>query len=71
MTKKWVKVNDLSDGQYSVNKNLRFKISMLRLDLRGYSNTYIVVKGTTTVEGTNDANKRNKKFTFKNNAPFR
>ena len=71
MTKKWVKVNDLSDGQYSVNKNLRFKISMLRSDLRGYSNTYIVVKGTTTVEGTNDANKRNKKFTFKNNAPFR
>ena len=71
MTKKWVKVNDLSDGQYSVNKNLRFKISMLRSDLCGYSDTYIVVKGTTTVEGTNDANKRNKKFTFKNNAPFR
>ena len=44
---------------------------MLRSDLRGYSNTYIVVKGATTVEGTNDANKRNKKFTFKNNAPFR
>ena len=71
MTKKWVKVNDLSDGQYSVNKNLRFKISMLRSDLRGYSDTYIVVKRTATVEGTNDANKRNKKFTFKNNAPFR
>ena len=71
MTKKWVKVNDLSDGQYSVNKNLRFKISMLRSDLRGYSDTYIVVKRTATVEGTNDANKRNKKFTFKNNALFR
>ena len=71
MTKKWVKVHDLSDGQYSVNKNLRFKISMLRSDLCDHSDAYIVVKGTTTVEGTNDANKKNKKFTFKNNAPFR
>ena len=64
MTKKWVKVHDLSDGQYSVNKNLR-------LDLCDHSDAYIVVKGTTTVEGTNDVNKRNKKFTFKNNASFR
>ena len=55
MTKKWVKVNDLSDGQYSINKNLRFKISMLRSDLCDYSDAYFVVKGTTTVEGTNDA----------------
>ena len=28
-TKKWVKVNDLSSGQYSVNKYIRFKTSML------------------------------------------
>ena len=25
-TKKWVEINDLSSGQYSVNKNIRFKI---------------------------------------------
>ena len=36
VTKKWVEVNDLSSGQYSVNKNIRFiklhgyKTSMLR-----------------------------------------
>ena len=41
---------------------------MLRSDLCDYSNPYIVVKGTITVEGTDDANKRNKKLTFKNNA---
>ena len=28
--KKWIKVNDLSSGQYSVNKNIRFKTLMLR-----------------------------------------
>ena len=32
---------------------------------------YIVVKGIITAEGTNDANKRNKKLTFKNNSSFR
>ena len=42
VTKKWVKVNDLSSGQYSVNKNVRFKTSMLRSDLCDY----IAVKGT-------------------------
>ena len=44
---------------------------MLRQDLCDYSDVYIVVKETTTVENTNDANKRNKKLTFKNIAPFR
>ena len=44
---------------------------MLRSDLYDQSNACIILKGTVTVEGTNDANKRNKKLTFKNNAPFR
>ena len=30
VTKKRVELNDLSSGQYSVNKNLRFKTLMLR-----------------------------------------
>ena len=33
VTKKWFEVNDLSSGHYSVNKNIRFKTSMLRSDL--------------------------------------
>ena len=69
--KKWVEANDLSSCQYSVNKNLRFKTSMLRSDLCDYSDAYVVVKARITVEGDNNANKRNKKLTFKNNAPFR
>ena len=44
---------------------------MLRSYLCGYSDAYIVVKGTITAESTNDANSRNKTLTFKNNDPFR
>ena len=31
---------------------------------------YIVVKGTTNVTGTTNTNKRNKRLSFGNNAPF-
>ena len=68
--KKSIKVNDLSGGQYSVNKNGRFKTSMLRSHLSDYSDAYILVKGTVTVEGDNDSKKRNKKLAFKSDAPF-
>ena len=42
VTKKWIEVNDLSSGQYSDNKNKRFKTSMLRSNLCDYNNAYIV-----------------------------
>ena len=44
---KWIEVNDLSSSQYSVNKNIRFKIksSMLRSGLCDYTDTYTVLKG--------------------------
>ena len=44
---------------------------MLRSNLCDYSNEDIVVKGRISVRGTNDANNRNNKLTFKNNAPIR
>ena len=44
---------------------------MLRLDLCDYNDAHIVVKGKISVRATNDANKLNKKISFKNNAPFR
>ena len=49
VTRKWIEVNDLSSGQYSVNENIRFKTSMLRSDLCDYSDAYIVVKGRISV----------------------
>ena len=54
--KKGVKVNDLSNGQCSVNKNIRFKTSMLRSDLCDYSDAYIIVKGRISVIGINAVN---------------
>ena len=44
---------------------------MLRSDLCDYSDAYIFVKGKITVTGTNNANERNKKLTYNNNAAFR
>ena len=70
VTKKWIEVYDQSGGNYNVNKEIRIKTSMLRSDLCDYSDAYIVVKGDITLEGDNDANKRNKNLAFKNNAPF-
>ena len=51
-------------------KNIRFKTSMLRSDLCGYSDAYIAVKRRIRVRDTNDTNRINKKLTFKNNPPF-
>ena len=68
--KSWIRVNDLSSDPYSANKNIWFKTSMLRSDLCDYSNAYIVIKGTITVENTNDADQKNKKLIFRINAQF-
>ena len=68
---KFVTKNDLSSGQYSVTKSIRFKKSMLRSNLYDYSEAYIVVKGKITIEEDNDYKTRNKKLVFKNNAPLR
>ena len=43
---------------------------MLRSDLCDFSDVYLVLKGDITLQGDNDANKRNKNLVFKNNAPF-
>ena len=45
---------------YNVNKEIRFKTSMLRSDLWDFSDAYIVVKGYITITSPNNANKINK-----------
>ena len=70
VTRKWIEVYDQSEKNYNPNKEIRIKTSMLRSDLCDFSDAYIVVKGDITLEGDNDANKRNKNLAFKNNAPF-
>ena len=71
VTKEWIEVNDLSSDQYSVNKKIRFKTSMLRSDSCDYSDAYIVVKGKISVTDTDNANRRNEKLVSKNNVPVR
>ena len=56
VTGKWIDVLDLSNGQYSVKKNIRFETSTLWSDLSNYSGAYIVVKGTINIEDTNANN---------------
>ena len=73
VTRKWIGMNDLSGGQYSVNKNTRFKIPLLRSNLCDYSDAYIAVKGTKDLLApvANESDKVEKDVTFKNNTPFR
>ena len=56
VTKKWIEVYDQSEKNYSVNKEIRIKTSMLRSDL---CDAYIVGKGDITVTEPDNA-KRNK-----------
>ena len=70
LLKKWIEVYDQSEKNYSPNKEIRIKTSMLRSDLCDFSDAYIVVKGTITLEGDSDAKKRNKNLAFKDNAPL-
>ena len=49
VTKKWIEVYDQSEKHYYTNKKIRIKTSMLRSDLCGFSDAYIVVKGNITV----------------------
>ena len=69
LLKNGVEVYDQSGENYSVNKEIRMKTSMLRSDLCDFNDAYIVVKGDITVGAPNNA-KRNKAVAFKNNAPF-
>ena len=74
VTREYVKVNSLSN-MYNENKSIRFKTPMLRSDLCDYSDAYILVKGTVTVNGVvngaeNEILRRNRPLILKNNAPF-
>ena len=50
VTKKWIEVYDQSEGNYNVNKEIRTKTSMLRSNLYGFNDVYVVVKGNIIVD---------------------
>ena len=73
-TRDWVQINDESRGAYNVNSQIKFKSTMLKSSLCDYSDVYILVKGTISVNNTATAgaavNDNDKKVIFKNCPPF-
>ena len=73
-TKNWVEINDESRRTYNVNSQIKFKTKVLKSNLRDYSDAYILVKVTYTVNDTaaadSDANNTYEKVLFKNGPPF-
>ena len=71
-TKNWVEINDESRGAYNVNSQIKFKTAMLKSSLCDYSDAYILVKGTISVNSTAaqgaTANNNNKKVILYCNA---
>ena len=73
-TKNWNEINDESRGAYNVNSQIKFNTTMLKSSLCDYSDAYILVKGTISVNNTAAqgaaANNDDLKVIFKNCAPF-
>ena len=75
-TKNCVEINDESRGTYNANSQIKFKTTMLKSSLCGYSDAYILVKGKITITGegfdaaARQAHERDKGAAFKNCAPF-
>ena len=74
--KNWVEINDESREAYSVNSQIKFKTTMLKSSLCDYSDAYIFVKGTITINGigadavARRADEGDKGVAFKNCPPF-
>ena len=70
----WVEINGESRGAYNVNSQINFKTTILKPTFCVYSDAYVLVKGTVTVNNTAAAdayaNNTNKKVIFKNCIPF-
>ena len=73
-TRNWVEINDESRGAYYAASQIKFKTTMLKSSLCDYSDAYILVKGTISVNNIAAAgavvNNNDKKGIFKNCAPF-
>ena len=71
--KNFDETNDGSYGVYNTGSQIKFKTSMISSSSSEYSDAYVLVKGTITVENTGTAAvpyNINKKVIFKNCTPF-
>ena len=73
-TKNWVEITFDSPRTYNTNSQIKLKTMMLKTSLCDYSDVYILVSGTITITGVDDAvkwlDKRNKGVILKNCATF-
>ena len=75
-TRNWAEINNESRGAYKDSNQIKFKTSIMRSNLCDYSEAYILVSGTMTINGAEaDDNatrldERKKGVTMKNCAPF-
>ena len=70
VTKKLIKENDLSEGQYCKNKNKKFKTPTLRSDFCDYREAYAVVKKKCKLDDANENDIAEKVAGIEDNAPF-
>ena len=49
-TKNWVEINDDSRGTHNTNSQIKFKTSVLKSSSCVYSDSYILVNGTITIQ---------------------
>ena len=57
INKKWIEVHDqsgIATDRYKPSKQIKFKTSMLRSDICGYSDAHIVDKWTITITDPNN-----------------
>ena len=59
-TRNWVEINDESRGTFKANNQIKFKTSAIRSNLCDYSDAYVLVSRTITIDGAgaDDAAKR-------------
>ena len=53
-TRNWVEIIGISRGTYNENNQIKFKTSIIRSNFCDYSDTYILVSGTITIDGSGD-----------------
>ena len=67
----YLEVHDQSRESYNINNHFKsFKTYKLRSDFCDYSDAYIIIKETITVEGTSNGYRHKRSLILRNNAPF-
>ena len=71
-TKNWVEINNDARGTHNKDNQIKFKTSLLKSSLCDYSDAYILVKRTISIEpeAEDNLNNADKKVAFKSCAPF-